>query len=54
MIFGTAWMPKPNEWPEVGVPEYGEIASVGELLARPLMRAKVVEEVAPFRRYAGD
>ena len=54
IMFGTAWMPKPNEWPEVGVPEYGEIASVGELLARPLMRTKVVGELPPIRRFAGD
>ena len=40
MMFGTAWMPERNEWPDVGVPEYGEIAGVGELLVRPLIRAK--------------
>jgi sterol desaturase/sphingolipid hydroxylase (fatty acid hydroxylase superfamily) len=54
MMFGTAWMPKRDEWPEVGVPEYGEIRSVSELLARPLMRAKTIEGVTPFRRFAGE
>ena len=40
MMFGTAWMPGRNEWPEVGVPEYGEIISVGELITRPLRRTR--------------
>ncbi|HEY2049959.1 MAG TPA: sterol desaturase family protein [Caulobacteraceae bacterium] len=40
MMFGTAWMPAQDEWPEVGVPEYGEIMGVGELLTRPVMRTK--------------
>ncbi|HEY2048432.1 MAG TPA: sterol desaturase family protein [Caulobacteraceae bacterium] len=40
MLFGTAWMPGRDEWPAVGVQEYGEITSVGELLTRPLMPAR--------------
>lgn len=40
MLFGTAWMPGRDEWPEVGVPEYGEVRSVPELLARPLMQLR--------------
>jgi sterol desaturase/sphingolipid hydroxylase (fatty acid hydroxylase superfamily) len=43
MMFGTAWMPGRDEWPEVGVPEYGEIRSVGKFLATPLIRAKRTE-----------
>jgi sterol desaturase/sphingolipid hydroxylase (fatty acid hydroxylase superfamily) len=49
MMFGTAWMPERDEWPEVGVREYGEIESVGELLARPLMRVRVTEQMTPSR-----
>jgi sterol desaturase/sphingolipid hydroxylase (fatty acid hydroxylase superfamily) len=53
MMFGTAWMPKRDEWPEVGVPEYGEIQGVGELLTRPLMSAKAVGETT-VPQAAGD
>ncbi|MBV8683457.1 MAG: sterol desaturase family protein, partial [Caulobacteraceae bacterium] len=37
LMFGTAWMPQPEEWPDVGVPKYGEIQNLGEFLARPLI-----------------
>jgi sterol desaturase/sphingolipid hydroxylase (fatty acid hydroxylase superfamily) len=49
MMFGTAWMPGKDEWPEVGVPEYGEVRSVGELLVRPLIRARRTNQVTEFR-----
>jgi sterol desaturase/sphingolipid hydroxylase (fatty acid hydroxylase superfamily) len=35
MMFGTAWMPAPDEWPDVGVPEFGELTSPVEMIARP-------------------
>jgi sterol desaturase/sphingolipid hydroxylase (fatty acid hydroxylase superfamily) len=50
MMFGTAWMPERDEWPVVGVPEYGEIQSVTELLARPLMRARMTDDTTPLHR----
>jgi sterol desaturase/sphingolipid hydroxylase (fatty acid hydroxylase superfamily) len=58
MMFGTAWMPGRDEWPEVGVPEYGEIRTAGELLIRPLIPGKAPDmkaslsslETEPVRR----
>jgi sterol desaturase/sphingolipid hydroxylase (fatty acid hydroxylase superfamily) len=54
MMFGTAWMPGRDEWPEVGVPAYGEIKSVGEMLVRPLIRAKTTNEMTDFPQPVGD
>jgi sterol desaturase/sphingolipid hydroxylase (fatty acid hydroxylase superfamily) len=45
MMFGTAWMPGRDEWPDVGIPEYGEIGGVGELLVRPLIHTKAPADV---------
>jgi sterol desaturase/sphingolipid hydroxylase (fatty acid hydroxylase superfamily) len=37
MMFGTAWMPGRDEWPEVGVPEYEKLRTAIEMLARPFV-----------------
>jgi hypothetical protein len=53
MMFGTAWMPERDEWPEVGVLEHGEIRDVGEMLARPLMQTRAADDM-PTVQLAGD
>lgn len=36
-LFGTAWWPRADEWPDTGLPEDGELTGVGDYLLRPFV-----------------
>ena len=49
-LFRTAWFPKPDEWPETGVADYPEPATVRDYLCAPFVwspRAKPSRAAAP-------
>jgi sterol desaturase/sphingolipid hydroxylase (fatty acid hydroxylase superfamily) len=39
-LFGTAWFPRQDEWPDTGIDEHDEAKTVGEFLFRPLRKLR--------------